>query len=177
MTSGVPEGSVLGPLLFLIYIGTIPTFHFSEDTKLSLYADDILLYKIISSTEDYVHLQYDIDLSITIVRPHVNALEKCRSLDFEYIYTQDNGLNVIKSCLNFFIYHRWRIEGFSCHCLFFKIIHNLVYFATIHYPTPFSSFSSRYTHGHQFCIPFARINPLKHSFLPNSVSLWNNLPS
>ena len=59
--SGVPQGSVLGPLLFLIYIDTIPTLHLSEGNKLSLYADDILLYKIISSTEDYVHLQYDID--------------------------------------------------------------------------------------------------------------------
>ena len=53
--------------------------------------------------------------------------KKYRSLDFEY--AQDNGLNVIRSCLNFFTYHRWRIEGFSCHSLcFLKIIHNLVYF-------------------------------------------------
>ena len=102
--------------------------------------------------------------------------KKYRSLYFEY--AQDNGLNVIRSCLNFSIYHRWRIEGFSYHCLyFFKIIHNLVYFPTIHYSTPLSSFSSRYNHDHQLCIPFARTNYLKHSFLPNSVSLWNNLPS
>ena len=99
--------------------------------------------------------------------------KKYRSLDFEY--AQDNGLNVIRSCLNFFTYHRSRIEGFTCHCLcFFKMIHNLVYFPTIHNPTPLSSFSSRYNHDHQFCIPFARTNHLKHSFLPNSVSLWNN---
>ena len=59
--SGVSQGSFLGPLLFLIYIDTIPTLHLSEGTKLSLYADDILLYKIISSRDNYVHLQYDID--------------------------------------------------------------------------------------------------------------------
>ena len=59
--------------------------------------------------------------------------------------------------------------------MFFKIIHNHVYFPTIHYPTPLSSFSSN--HEHQFCIPFACTNHLKNSFLSNSVSLWNNLPS
>ena len=104
------------------------------------------------------------------------SLLRRERLDFEF--AQDNGLNVIRSCLNFFTYHHWRIEGFSCHSLcFFKIIHNLVYFPTIHYPTPLSSFSSRYNHDQQFCIPFARTNHLKHSFLSNSVSLWNNLPS
>ena len=138
-----------------------------------------------------------VKLSITIVRPHleygaqvwhpylskdidVNALEKVQKFGLRICSRQWTKLNVIRSCLNFFIYHQ-RIEGFSCHCLFFKIIHNLVYFPTIHYPTPLSSFSSRYNHmhDHQLCGPFARTiaNHLKYSFLPNSVSLWNNLPS
>ena len=60
--SGVPQGSVLGPLLFLIYIDDITTLALSESSKLSLYADDMLLYKTISSTADYAELQQDIDL-------------------------------------------------------------------------------------------------------------------
>ena len=60
--SGVPQGSVLGPLLFLIYIDDISTLALSESSKLSLYADDMLLYKTISSTADYAELQQDIDL-------------------------------------------------------------------------------------------------------------------
>ena len=57
--SGVPQGSVLGPLLFLIYIDDITSLQLSEGTKLSLYADDMLLYKTISSDTDYVELQQD----------------------------------------------------------------------------------------------------------------------
>ena len=56
------RGSVLGPLLFLIYIDDIATLALSESSKLSLYADDMLVYKTISSTADHAELKQDIDL-------------------------------------------------------------------------------------------------------------------
>ena len=59
--SGVPQGSVLGPLLFLIYVNDINGVGLSECSKLVLYADDILLYRAIQSQEDYVALQLDIN--------------------------------------------------------------------------------------------------------------------
>ena len=59
--SGVPQGAVLGPLLFLIYIDGISILKFSDGSTLSLYADDMLLYKVTSSNADYIHLQHDID--------------------------------------------------------------------------------------------------------------------
>ena len=59
--SGVPQGSVLGLLLFLIYINDLTKINLCEGTRFTLYADDVLLYRIISASEDFVTLQEDID--------------------------------------------------------------------------------------------------------------------
>ena len=59
--SGVPQGSVLGPLLFLVYINDVSNVLLSDGSILNLYADDMLLYKSMKSFEDYSHLQLDID--------------------------------------------------------------------------------------------------------------------
>ena len=57
VTSGVPQGTVLGPLLFLIYIND---FENNIDSQLRLFADDCLLYRVIKSARDCVNLQNDI---------------------------------------------------------------------------------------------------------------------
>ena len=44
---GVPQGSVLGPLLFFLYIDDFTRVHLSTGSKLTLYTDDILLYKAV----------------------------------------------------------------------------------------------------------------------------------
>lgn len=58
--SGVPQGSVLGPLLFLIYIDGVSTATASALSKNSLFADDLLLYRPISNPSDFTSVQEDI---------------------------------------------------------------------------------------------------------------------
>ena len=59
VTSGVPQGSILGPLLFLIYINEVPSL-LSFSSAL-LYADDTKCFKRIQSSADCSLLQTDLN--------------------------------------------------------------------------------------------------------------------
>ena len=59
--SGVPQGTVLGPVLFLIYIRDISK-ELSADTTASSFADDTRVQRGVSSATDCTALQADLQL-------------------------------------------------------------------------------------------------------------------
>ncbi len=56
--SGVPQGSVLGPSLFLYYMNDI---HEELKSTVRLFADDTIAYLVVDSDADCDTLQYDLD--------------------------------------------------------------------------------------------------------------------
>jgi hypothetical protein len=58
VSSGVPQGSVLGPLLFNLFINDIS---YNLSSNCVLFADDVLIYRPIRSCLDVSSLQHDLD--------------------------------------------------------------------------------------------------------------------
>ena len=60
IASGVPQGSLLGPILFLLFVNDMPQE--VENASLAMFAGDSKCYKVINQESDFVNLQHDLDV-------------------------------------------------------------------------------------------------------------------
>jgi len=81
--SGVPQGSVLGPLLFVIYINTM--IGETSDNNVYLYADDLKLFREIKSPADQVTLQRELNQLENWTKDSLLQFhpDKCKNLRFK----------------------------------------------------------------------------------------------
>ena len=89
--SGVPQGTILGPVLFLCY--TLDIVKVVKHCTLSIYADDTKMYMPIKNIDDCVKLQSDLDrisswsrvwqLLLNVKKTHLLTIGKRRHL-FDY---------------------------------------------------------------------------------------------
>eukprot|EP00116_Pleurobrachia_bachei_P005878 sb/3466140/ len=104
--SGVPQGSILGPFLFVLFINDIVNVIREDDlTKIRLYADDLKIWRIINSEED--SLQPDIDSLVKwakdnkmIFHPKKCKLLRCTKIINQRQLNYNLGREEIKLCEN-----------------------------------------------------------------------------
>ena len=63
--SGVIQGSIIGPLLFLAFVNSVLSLDLKSDASIVMYADDIALLTPISSASSYVDVQHNVDAVVS----------------------------------------------------------------------------------------------------------------
>ena len=80
VTSGVPQGTVLGPILFLIYINDLPDY--IKHSQIRLFADNSIIYSPIKTQANCIKLQEDLESAVKWEQDWIMAFhpDKCNIL-------------------------------------------------------------------------------------------------
>ena len=80
VTSGVPQGTVLGPLLFLLYVNDLDSV--VKHSTIRLFADDVLIDASVNTLEECEALQDDLNpIAAWVTRWQLNLNStKCEAL-------------------------------------------------------------------------------------------------
>jgi len=95
--SGVPQGSVLGPLLFLLFVNDLPDW---IRNNIRMFADDTKIWCVVKQVEDNLLLQKDLDSMAEWSEEWLLRFnpEKCKVMRIGHniktqYYMKDNGIN------------------------------------------------------------------------------------
>jgi hypothetical protein len=107
VSSGVPQGSILGPFLFLIYVNDLPDV--VTHGTVALFADDAKLFRPIKSLNDQLNLNKDLESLLTWSRGWLMVFNagKCYTMRFSISrnlldFTYNLGTNNLK-CVDQFV--------------------------------------------------------------------------
>ena len=114
--SGIPQGLVLGPLLFRVYVNDL---HLHVNSSIGQFADDTFIYHSVNSQDhETVKLQNDLDnlvswsqknaLTLNISKCKVLSLNRSRSRTKPTYYVQGQSLETVDNL---------KLLGVTLHCL------------------------------------------------------------
>ena len=100
MFSGIPQGSALGPILFLLYINELPSW---MKYSMRMFADDTKIWNIIESDLDCMLHQMDLDVLdewlnkwlLPFNPDNCKVMRLGHSLHYDYSMSNHNGTQII----------------------------------------------------------------------------------
>ena len=98
VTSAMPQGSVLGPIIFVIYINDLSN-EIKSDIKLYMFADDTNVFRTIQTNDDQCIIQDDLDeltawstkWLLTFHPDKFKIMHLCKPLEDQFKYTVHDG--------------------------------------------------------------------------------------
>ena len=96
VVSGVPQGSILGPILFLLFVNDIPDC--LSTSKLLLFADDAKCFHLIKSLDDVCLLQLDLDSLVAWSKKWKLYFNSSKCLAISFSKKQQSAEQAYKLC-------------------------------------------------------------------------------